>query len=88
MDVDLTPHSREWFAALEAINPQQAAHTRQIIANAGKEAVCTVCGDEPASDYRITTPNQAIDAVVSIRLCKDCRAIREMQGESFQPLDG
>jgi len=33
----ITPHSPEWFKALEALNPMQAALTKQIIELAGKQ---------------------------------------------------
>lgn len=79
------PHSAEWFAALQSRNPAQAAHTRQIVELAGSAQVCTVCGDTPASDYEITGPALAPDALVTYRLCDDCHAIRVASGEVFIP---
>jgi hypothetical protein len=87
MDIYLEPHSGEWFKALEAINPQQASHTRQILDSAGRQDVCSICGEDPASIYRSVTEEQPINAVVTIRLCQDCRVIRKMQGESFVPIN-
>jgi hypothetical protein len=86
MNIYPEPHSPEWFAALEAINPQQAMQSRRIIERAGRSNVCSVCGDDPASDYRIVEPNAPINAVLSLRLCRDCKNIRTMQGEVFEPL--
>ena len=81
------PHSPEWFRALDASNPTQAAHTRQIIASAGRDDVCSVCGDDPAEDYKVIGSSFSAKAVASIRLCGDCREIRiEMHGEQFAPL--
>jgi len=39
MALYLPPHSPDWSSALEAFNPQQAAHTRQIIKMAGNADV-------------------------------------------------
>ena len=80
------PHSAEWFKALEAFDEIQAAHTRKIIELAGSAEVCSVCGDEPASDYKLVHPQPHKDAVATLRLCSDCRLIRERNGESFLPL--
>lgn len=82
----LKPHSPAWFAALEKTNPQQAAQTRQILALAKRDDVCSVCGDEPASDYeRKAKPEQP----TTLRLCGDCLTIRKtMHGEDFYPVGG
>jgi hypothetical protein len=81
------PHSGEWLAALEAFDPAQAAHTRQIIKSAGRKDVCSICGDDPAADFKIVQENLPGNAVASIRLCGDCRAIRSaMHGERYEPL--
>lgn len=82
----LTPHSKEWFEALEKFNAQQAAHTRQVINLAKSDEVCSVCGDDPASDYRLIHPVPSQGAPDTIRLCDDCRMIRERSGESFVSL--
>jgi hypothetical protein len=79
------PHSPEWFAALEAFNPQQAAHTQQIVKLAGSSDVCSVCGDDPASAYKLTAPNMPAKAVGTIKLCADCLKLRSAAGESFAP---
>ena len=49
-----TPHTDEWFQALEDFNPLQAAITRQIVKLAGRADVCSIRGDRPASDYMIS----------------------------------
>lgn len=80
----LKPHSSEWFRALEAYNPAQAAATRQIIALAGRDDVCSICGDHPSSDYQLGGEHLDRDAVATIRLCDDCRDIRKrMYGETI-----
>jgi hypothetical protein len=79
---DLEPHSVEWFAALEADAPLQAAHTRRIIEMAGRNDVCSICGDQPATDYFLEGENLPL-AVRTLRLCDDCHEIRGMQGDHY-----
>ena len=80
----LTPHSSEWFEALMQFNPDQAFMTMAIVRAAGKEDVCSTCGDEPARDYEIVGEEFDPDAVVTIRLCDDCLGIRKsMYGEKL-----
>jgi hypothetical protein len=80
------PHSPQWFADLESFDPVQADHTRQIIEMADSSEVCSVCGDDPATDYKLVHPFPVTDAVATMRLCDGCRFIRELDGESFMPL--
>jgi hypothetical protein len=83
----ITPHTPEWFKALEALNPMQAAMTKKIIELAGKPEVCSVCGDYPATDYKVVGVRFGPTTDATIRLCNDCRDIRkETQGESYEPL--
>ena len=79
----LKPHSPAWFAALSKQNPQQAQHTRRIVELAGSAEVCSVCGDDPAQDYRVASANSG--AIDTIRLCDDCRAIRLNMGDATTP---
>lgn len=83
---NLKPHSRAWFDALSAFNARQAAHTRQIVQMASHIQVCSVCGDEPASDYHLDGHDLPRLAVPTLRLCEDCLGIRQAQGEPFMPL--
>ncbi|HLI17407.1 MAG TPA: hypothetical protein VKV22_03945 [Rhodanobacteraceae bacterium] len=81
------PHSPEWFTALEFINPAQAAGTRKILELAGDPGVCSVCGDSPAKDYEVVGVSFGAGVSATIRLCGDCKGIREtMHGESFREL--
>src|SRR5690606_27946673 len=81
------PHSSEWFEALLEANPQQAQHTAQIVKLAGREDVCSVCGDIESQEYQILKMQFAPGVVASIRLCQDCKSIREGGfGEDFIPL--
>jgi hypothetical protein len=88
MPVYHTPHTEAWFSALEACKPRHAAHTKLIVEIAGKDEVCSVCGDEPAADYKLDAQDLDATAVASIRLCETCRKIRELGGRVYQPLIG
>jgi hypothetical protein len=82
----LKPHSEEWFAALEKQNPIQFAQTKQIISLAGSTEVCSICGDDPAKDYKLESEQAVSGMVVTLKLCEDCLNIRKnMQGENFVP---
>ena len=83
----LTPHSKEWFAAIAKVNPQEAAHTKQVIKAAGTPEVCSECGGTPAVDYEITNKWFAPDIFATVRLCEDCMSTRATgEGEHFVPL--
>jgi hypothetical protein len=82
----LKPHSPEWFEALEKINPAQAAQTKQLISLAGRNDVCSVCGDEESFDYKLASEQITSGVVSTLRLCEDCLKIRKnMYGENFLP---
>lgn len=79
----LMPHSPEWFAALKEWNPYQAEITSTVIKLAGKVDVCSICGDEPASVYKLNDGPPPLGSVATLRLCEDCLQIRAERGESF-----
>jgi hypothetical protein len=82
----LTPHSKEWFAALAKVNPQEAAHTKQIIKSTGSSEVCSLCGGSDARDYQLT--NRWFGSVpATFRLCQDCLSTRSMEGDQFALLE-
>jgi hypothetical protein len=84
MTCRLRPHSSQWFEALMQFNLDQALHTMQIIRTAGREDICSVCGDEPAKDYEIVGEEFDPAAVITIRLCDDCLEIsKSMHGTRF-----
>lgn len=70
----LRPHTPEWFESLRGWDPVQAAMTTQVIKAMGSAEVCTVCGDDPASDYLLV--HRAPAGPGSVRLCDDCYGIR------------
>lgn len=79
----LTPHTEEWFAILEQWDPPQAMMTRQAIALAGSPDVCSICGDDPANDYRLPAEYRSAGGVDAWRLCSECVRIRHSMGEPF-----
>ncbi|WP_439408580.1 YiiX/YebB-like N1pC/P60 family cysteine hydrolase [Bradyrhizobium sp. DASA03076] len=44
------PHTSEWFATLHQWDPVQAAQTKFVVDAAGREDVCSICGDDPADE--------------------------------------
>jgi hypothetical protein len=81
----LTPHTPEWFAALEQWDPPKAMMTRKIIELTGRTDVCSICGDDPASDYRLAEEHRPAGGADTLRLCNDCVGIRREAGEPFMP---
>lgn len=80
----LTPHTPEWFTALELCNQEQASATRQVVQLAKGVDVCSICGDRPTIDYKIVGTQFASGTGATIRLCDDCREVRRsVYGESF-----
>lgn len=82
----LTPHTHEWFAALEQWDPPKAMMTRKIIEITGRMDVCSICGDDPASDYYLEGEHRPTSGADTLRLCDDCVWIRRASGEPFIPL--
>ena len=82
----LVPHTPEWFSAFAHWSPAQAAMTRHVVESAGSREVCSICGDDPADDYRLPVDQRPPAGVDTLRLCADCLQIRETGGEAFEPL--
>ncbi len=84
----LTPHSKEWFAALAKVNPQEAAHTKQLLKSAKTPDVCSFCGGEPTRDYQVTNKWFGGNQQATYRLCQDCLSLRATtEGETFALLE-
>ncbi len=78
----LKPHSPEWFEELQKVDPHQATMTRRLMSFAGREDICSTCGEEDAPAYVILSAQFP----GTIRLCTGCVRIREkFYGESFEP---
>jgi Permuted papain-like amidase enzyme, YaeF/YiiX, C92 family len=82
----IIPHSDEWFAIVERVEPNLAAIARISIVSEGSNEVCSSCGD-PARDYRLANAADAMPGVPSLRLCDDCVVIRRGFGEILVPFD-
>jgi len=62
------PYSPEWFTTLDKIDPMLARHIREVLADAGRTDVCSICGDDTVADYHVSAKH-----VVALRLCNYCR---------------
>ena len=83
----LKPHSKAWFKKLEKLNPAQAAQTKHLISLAGTDSICSICGDDPAQDYKVERKKAIPDMILTFKLCSDCLDIhRTMYGEKLVPL--
>jgi Permuted papain-like amidase enzyme, YaeF/YiiX, C92 family len=82
----LLPHSREWFAAMQLWDPVKAAQTRFNIEYAGRDDVCSVCGDDPAADYRLEKRFRPAGGPDTLKLCEDCVEIRKNMCEPFEAM--
>jgi hypothetical protein len=82
----LIPHTPEWFEVLEQWDPPQAMITHKVIEMTGRPDVCSICGDDPASDYYLAEEHRSAGGVDTFRLCNDCAQIRRNYGEPFIPL--
>jgi hypothetical protein len=78
----IKPHTPEWFEALENLNPYQAAMTRRVIALAGNDNACSICGDSEAKAFAVAN----VPPPASLRLCDDCHYCRALAGDRCTPL--
>lgn len=85
-DIVLIPHTPEWFASMEVWDPVKAVQTRYVISDASRDDVCSVCGDDPAADYRLEKMFRPPGGPDTLRLCEDCVVIRMNMGDPFEPL--
>lgn len=83
----LQPHTPAWFEALALWDPIQAEMVRAVIAAAGHADVCSVCGDDPARDYRLSGAYRPPAGVDTLRLCDGCLALRQAMGEPYELFD-
>ncbi|PDT38150.1 hypothetical protein CO671_01770 [Rhizobium sp. M10] len=83
---ELVPHTPEWFSSLEQWDPPQAMMTRAVIEAAERSDVCSVCGDDPASDFVLEDHQRPLGGPATLRLCSDCLGIRRSGGAFYVPL--
>lgn len=82
----LTPHTPEWFEALEQWDPPKAMMAQKIMELAGRTDVCSICGDHQPRDYFLEGKHTPAGGVDTLRLCDDCVRIRRANGAPFMPL--
>ncbi|MBP7065164.1 YiiX/YebB-like N1pC/P60 family cysteine hydrolase [Ferrovibrio sp.] len=82
---EIEPHTPFWWYIVERVEPNLAALSRHVVTSEGKADVCTSCGDQPASPYRLVNGAETMPGVPSLRLCGDCVEIRLGMGNTLMP---
>jgi hypothetical protein len=82
----IVPHSDLWFSIVDRVEPMLGQLARLSIARMDSQDVCSACGD-PANDYALVNNAEMMPGVPSLRLCRDCLAIRRGSGEILEPLE-
>lgn len=76
---EIEPHTPYWWSVIDRVEPQLAALSRrQAFVSEGRIDVCSSCGDQPASRYRVVNGAETMPGVPSLRLCDDCVGIRRV----------
>ena len=66
----------------------KAAVTTFVIDQEGRDDVCSVCGDDPALDYRLEKPLRPAGGPDTLRLYDDCLEMMRSIGSSSRPTLG
>lgn len=82
---EIEPHTTYWWSVIDRVEPELAALSRHAVASEGSADVCTSCGDQPASSYRLVNGAETMPGVPSLRLCDDCIEIRRGMGNVLVP---
>lgn len=83
----IEPHTELWFSIVDRVEPRLGVLARTAIETEQSKEICSSCGDEPATDYRIANSAEAMPGVPSLRLCDDCHSIRLNFDENLELLD-
>ena len=82
---EIEPHTPYWWSVIDRVEPKLAALSRHAVASEGRTDVCTSCGDQPASSYRLVNGAETMPGVPSLRLCENCIEIRRDMGNVLVP---
>ena len=82
---EIEPHTPYWWSVIDRVEPRLAALSRHAVVSEGSTDVCTSCGDQPASPYRVANGAETMPGVPSLRLCDDCIGIRRGMGNVLVP---
>lgn len=82
---EIEPHTPYWWRVIDRVEPQLAALSRRAVASKGRTDVCSSCGDQPASLYRLVNGAETMPGVPSLRLCDGCIEIRRGMGNVLVP---
>ncbi len=72
----IEPHSAFWYSIIDQVEPNLAMLSRHAIKAEGSKDICSSCGDEPVTDYRLVNGAETMPGVPSLRLCNECIEIR------------
>lgn len=82
----IEPHSTHWYSIIDSVEPHLAALSRLAVANKRSSEVCSSCGDQPTTDYRVVNAAEIMPGVPSLRLCEECFSIRSYKmGNKLMP---
>ena len=82
---EIEPHTPYWWSVIDCVEPRLAALSRHAGVSEGSTEVCTSCGNQPASPYRVVNGAETMPGVPSLRLCDDCIGIRRGMGNVLVP---
>lgn len=80
----IEPHSERWFYIVDRVEPKLSALARQAIRSEASPKVCSSCGDQPPTAYRIVNDAEVCPGVPSLYLCDDCVQIRRKLGNKLE----
>lgn len=82
---EIEPHTAYWWSVIDRVEPQLAALSRHAVGSEGRIDVCSSCGDQPATSYRVVNGAETMPGVPSLRLCDECVEIRRGMGNKLEP---
>lgn len=82
---EIEPHSPYWYSIIDRVEPKLAALSRAAVASIGCTNVCSSCGDQPSSPFRLVNGAETMPGVPSLRLCDECTSIRRGMGNILVP---
>ncbi|TCQ17483.1 YiiX/YebB-like N1pC/P60 family cysteine hydrolase [Rhizobium sp. PP-CC-3G-465] len=82
----LVPHTPEWFASMQPWDPIKAMMAEAAVQVAKHPSVCSICGDDPASDYVLKDEHRTLGGPGTLRLCEFCHEVQDGGNDLFVPL--
>lgn len=82
---EIEPHTPYWWSVIDRVEPNLGTISRLAVTSAGRNDVCSSCGDHPAHSYRLVNAAETMPGVPSLRLCDDCLEVRGNMGQVLTP---